>query len=867
VTVPRIIEAARNYLARGWEIVPIKPRSKQPRMKDWPNTHIALREVSRHFRGGDNIGLLLGAASGGLVDVDLDCSEALQLAPVFLPATARVHGRKSKPASHWWYRTAYPPEKVHRFCDADGATLVELRSTGGQTVVPPSLHESGEPMVWESEGDPAEVDARRLLQAVARLAAAALLRRSWPPRGSRHDTALALAGLLLRFGFAQDDAAHFIEIVATAAGDEEARQRALDVLSTATRLLGGLKTTGGKSLSEIIGADVVRRVCDFFRIAQPKSPAVQSREHGQVTSKTPDAGPYRVKNGEICVEQMKPHGPVHTPLCNFVARVDEELILDDGVEINRAFSISGKLALGGRLPPIHVPAPRFGSMSWVSEQWGFGAIVNAGSSTRDRLREAIQRLSPTPKLRRVFMHTGWRELDGEWVYLTAGGAVGREGFDVDLGAELSRYSLPRAPENSREAMAYSLKLLGLAPLTVTVPLFAAIYRAPLATACPLDLSLWLEGQTGSLKSTIASLFLSHFGSFSETSLPGAWSSTANQLERRAFVLKDMPFVVDDYAPCGMDARELELKASRLLRSQGNLSGRGRLRADLTERAAYPPRGIIIGTGEQHPSGQSILARTMLIELDRSRVNLAALSEAQRARSILPNAMAGYVLWLMPQMDKLPGLLRQAFDQTRGTGVFADQHLRIPASFAHLWIGIDCALSYATEIGSISKSEADAVRSQSSNALREVALRQAQSVEGESPSRRFLSVLATMLTQGRVVLFARELDPTSHSGNAEIVGWCDDEFIYLMPEAAFNSVARFCRETGEFFPIRSERLLRDFSKEGYSDCVEGRNTAVVTLGGRKRRVVRLRRDRVEELLGEALSFSDLTSRTAETGSGR
>jgi hypothetical protein len=112
---------------------------------------------------------------------------------------------------------------------------------------------------------------------------------------------------------------------------------------------------------------------------------------------------------------------------------------------------------------------------------------------------------------------------------------------------------------------------------------AGAYRAPLAAALPLDGSLWVEGQTGSLKSTLVALILSHFGSFDRLHLPGAWSSTANQLERRAFVLKDTMFVVDDYAP-GADARDLEIKAQRILRAQGNLAGRCR-RMSMTDSAS------------------------------------------------------------------------------------------------------------------------------------------------------------------------------------------------------------------------------------------------------------------------------------------
>src|SRR5260221_11809300 len=241
-------------------------------------------------------------------------------------------------------------------------------------------------------------------------------------------------------------------------------------------------------------------------------------------------------------------------------------------------------------------------------------------------------------------------------------------------------------------MHHSLSLLEIAPLSVTVPLLAAVYRAPLASALPLDFSLWLEGFTGSLKSTTSALFLSDFCYFSETCLAGSWLSTVNQLERRAFFLKDVPLVIDDYAPSGADARELEAKAARLLRSQGNLAARGRLRSDLTERPGFPPRGIIIGTGEQHPPGQSILARTILIELERSAVDLAKLTQAQNNASRLSHAMAGYLLWLAPQKGKPPLLLKEPFTEAPPRSR-PDRHPPIPPSLANPWSGLDRGMQY------------------------------------------------------------------------------------------------------------------------------------------------------------------------------
>lgn len=109
---------------------------------------------------------------------------------------------------------------------------------------------------------------------------------------------------------------------------------------------------------------------------------------------------------------------------------------------------------------------------------------------------------------------------------------------------------------------------------------------------------------------------------------------------------------------------LEVKAARILRAQGNLSGRGRLRSDLTQRPAWPPRGLVIGTGEQYPTAQRILARTLLVEMARTHVNLEALSQAQRESPVLPNSMAGFITWLAPQMDELPAILRSAYSDAR-----------------------------------------------------------------------------------------------------------------------------------------------------------------------------------------------------------
>ena len=75
----------------GAVLIPLKDKMPVPKESD-PE---ALDPAS-----AKNVGVVLGRASNGLVDIDIDGTEALALADVFLPQTGMEFGRKSKPRSH-----------------------------------------------------------------------------------------------------------------------------------------------------------------------------------------------------------------------------------------------------------------------------------------------------------------------------------------------------------------------------------------------------------------------------------------------------------------------------------------------------------------------------------------------------------------------------------------------------------------------------------------------------------------------------------------------------------------------------------------------------------------------------------------------
>jgi hypothetical protein len=105
---------------------------------------------------------------------------------------------------------------------------------------------------------------------VARLAAAALIARHWPAKGSRSYAALALAGTLLRAGWGDIEAGEFVAGVAQAANDEEWAQRKLVARTTRKRIDKEQAATGRPRLSELLGAEVVDLACEWLGISSTR---------------------------------------------------------------------------------------------------------------------------------------------------------------------------------------------------------------------------------------------------------------------------------------------------------------------------------------------------------------------------------------------------------------------------------------------------------------------------------------------------------------------------------------------------------------------------------------------------------------------
>jgi len=559
---------------------------------------------------------------------------------------------------------------------------------------------------------------------------------------------------------------------------------------------------------------------------------------------------YCIEEGRICWIKQTENGPAPKALCNFTARVTEDILKDDGQEVSRIFKVGGVLETGQPLPVVEVPASGFASLNWVTSEWGLRAIITAGQSYKDRLREAIQLLSEGAAQKTVYAHTGWRVINGQRTFLTAGGALDMADVDVELEGPLQRYSLLPPTDDPKEAIAASLRFLELGEPAVVLPLWAAMFLAPLSELLCPAFTLWFVGPSGAFKSTLVALALCHYGEFNVRTLPVSWRDTANYLEKQMALAKDIPLVVDDWAPAQdmARAREYEAKAEQVARAQGNRMGRGRLRADTSSRAKYIPRGLLISTGEQLPSGQSHTARLFSIELELNSISQEKLTQAQQEASLYSQAMTHYVLYLKENWGDIAGELPKAWEGWRNQAQKEATHPRLPEAVAWLYAGFDLALSFAEERGRLDHAKAEEYRKAGWETFIALAANQGGRVEDERPGKRFIEPLRSLRDQGRAV-FAHKDDeaPRKAVPGETVVGWKDEDGYYLLdPQAAFAAVHDFCQRTGAPFTFKQNAVWKDLKRLGYIECQNGRTTDIAWIYKQSKRVVKLKAKVLDEV---------------------
>ena len=157
-----ILAAAHAAQKRGWRVIPIIPKDKRPADAGWQNTPpMSPADIQATWEDGRyNLGVATGAPSGfWVLDVDpdsggMESAKALQAEHGPLPATVVVQTG----GGGWHFYFAMPDFDVRNRQSSVLGRGIDVRGTGGQVVLPPSVSDKG---LYRWGTDPDEVTIPR----------------------------------------------------------------------------------------------------------------------------------------------------------------------------------------------------------------------------------------------------------------------------------------------------------------------------------------------------------------------------------------------------------------------------------------------------------------------------------------------------------------------------------------------------------------------------------------------------------------------------------------------------------------------------------------------------------------------------------
>lgn len=260
-------------------LVPVAYKTKMATDKDYQKQALPVEDfLAKYDKDRINVGVLLAPP---LVDVDVDFppnSPYFAYTRRFFPRSTAIYGRASRPNGHFLYATSDKERTWDRQLKL-GDYSIEVRATDAiQSVVPPSIHPSGEKIEWSDDselGVLTEVTLDELRMSARRFIAAATLADLWSGmQGARHMAALPFAGSLLRLHKSKPDVfgdvngiKQFMRSVFEMAGDEEVHDRMRAADDTFKKFESGTeKLTGTRRLIEFFGDRSEKEVKSVFSL-------------------------------------------------------------------------------------------------------------------------------------------------------------------------------------------------------------------------------------------------------------------------------------------------------------------------------------------------------------------------------------------------------------------------------------------------------------------------------------------------------------------------------------------------------------------------------------------------------------------------
>jgi hypothetical protein len=463
------------------------------------------------------------------------------------------------------------------------------------------------------------------------------------------------------------------------------------------------------------------------------------------------------ENGELCLLEKG----VYQPIANFTLVPLSINKTEDG----RPFSyVFGGLIFDGEaptvLPDFEVLHTELATKKWLRNHIPLGFFYMPEAKGFQNLKKFIlkclnKNLSDVINIE----NSGWHCVEGKWVYMQSGGAIGNTDLKMRLTDNESMLKFDdQIPP--KEAFLESLNMLEICNPKVTYALLSLLLNSVITS--PLiknDLSprfsMWIEGKTGMGKTQLTKMFTQIFESLKIVHVYDYRKDLMKNVLNR-----DCVSIFDDYgtAKTKRTVDNTNEKVEKIIRDIGDREPTGYF--------TVRPEGMVLFTGEKFLSVDnadvtSSIGRVIRVQMDnlfdkKQKTTYDPLKVERYNRYertlFLTSSIMHYLTWVSEKLNShFIENYRRDFEHNRTHySEVSDAHSRQKDNFAHLTVSFNCYLTYGLEKEFITLEECASFREKARGVFWE--LLQEQLVSPLAPDVQvFMDALKELILQDKIIV--------------------------------------------------------------------------------------------------------------------
>lgn len=453
-------------------------------------------------------------------------------------------------------------------------------------------------------------------------------------------------------------------------------------------------------------------------------------------------------------------------------------------------------------------------------------------------------------------HTGWTRINGIPCYAHGGGIISSIPVvgvysNCDKRIEINpSIDIFKAKDTFLKLFNLSSDKRRISPLIsyVSVSLLATLFRC---ANHDLNFVCYLLARTNSKKTTVAKLLCNIKDSSGKT--PTACTKdTKTAIELKMHEYKDLCMILDDIHPTDSyeeQRTQLDL-CSSVYRAIGDNNAKSRSSASLKRKKEYTPRGGVLITGEILLGNRSDLARAVVVEADENTFDVRILTELQKATTDLSTFWGYFLRYVSGRFDEIVNYIINRFEELRFLYSNRFGYARTIDNLITLQIGSEIVTEFLKVSGCLNEEEAQIFISDWVNALYGVVENSQTQIEAVHPGKLYIRIVQELLDSGiKKVLPLEGVD--RDMVDAKVIGFFDDSYLYLLPEAAYISVKNRYQQQGKLFPLDKNATHAALEELNAIEYKSSRTERLNITREYRPHVIKLKKDVIDNVLSEEI----------------